>query len=60
MLQSLQNTVSEPSGTKSAIRQALMSPAGLRVVWVVVEAEEDVAGSRVGQTVIAYMGARIR
>jgi len=43
MLQSLQNTVSEPSGTKSAIRQALMSPAGLRVVWVVVEAEEDVA-----------------
>lgn len=29
MLQSLQNTVSEPSGTKSAIRQALMSPAGL-------------------------------
>ena len=43
MLQSLQNTVREPSGTKSAIRQALMSPAGLRVVWVVVEAEEDVA-----------------
>lgn len=43
MLQSLQNTVQEPSGTKSAIRQALMSPAGLRVVWVVVEAEEDVA-----------------
>lgn len=43
MLQSLQNTVSEPSGTKSAIRQALMSPAGLRVAWVVVEAEEDVA-----------------
>lgn len=43
MLQSLQNTVREPFGTKSAIRQALMSPAGLRVVWVVVEAEEDVA-----------------
>ena len=43
MLQSLQNTVQEPSGTKSAIRQALMSPAGLRVAWVVVEAEEDVA-----------------
>ncbi len=43
MLQSLQNTVSEPFGTKAAIRQALMSPAGLRVVWVVVEAEEDVA-----------------
>ena len=42
MLLSLQNTVSEPSDTKSAIRQALMSPAGLRVVWVVVEAEEDV------------------
>ena len=42
MLQSLQNTVSEPSGTKAAIRQALMSPAGLRVAWVVVEAEEDV------------------
>lgn len=43
MLQSLQNTVNEPSGTKSAIRQALMSPAGLRVAWVVVEAEEDLA-----------------
>ena len=43
MLQSLQDTVREPSGTKAAIRQALMSPAGLRVVWVVVEAEEDVA-----------------
>ncbi len=42
MLQSLQNTVHEPFGTKAAIRQALMSPAGLRVVWVVVEAEEDV------------------
>lgn len=43
MLQSLQETVREPSGTKAAIRQAMMSPAGLRVVWVVVEAEEDVA-----------------
>lgn len=42
MLQSLQNTVREPSGTKAAIRQSLMSYAGLRVVWVVVEAEEDV------------------
>ena len=42
-MQSLQDTVREPSGTKAAIRQALMSPAGLRVVWVVVEAEEDVA-----------------
>lgn len=42
MLQSLQNTVREPKGTKSAIRQALMSPAGLRSAWVVVEAEEDV------------------
>ena len=43
MLQSLQNTVSEPSDTKAAICQALMSPAGLRVAWVVVEAEEDEA-----------------
>ena len=43
MLKSLQDTVREPSGTKAAIRQALMSPAGLRVVWVVVEAEDDVA-----------------
>ena len=43
MLQSLQNTISEPSGTKAAIRQALMSPVGLRLVWVIVEAEEDVA-----------------
>lgn len=42
MLQSLQNTVQEPLSTKSAIRQSLMSPAGLRVVWVVVEAEDDV------------------
>ncbi len=43
MLLSLKDTVLEPSGTKAAIRQALMSPAGLRVVWVIVEAEEDVA-----------------
>lgn len=43
MLKSLQDTVREPSGTKSAIRQALMSPAGIRTAWVVVEAEEDVA-----------------
>ena len=43
MLRSLQDTVREPSGTKAAIRQALMSPAGLRITWVVVEAEEDVA-----------------
>lgn len=43
MLQSLQKTVREPSGTKAAIRQAMMSPSGLRMVWVVVEAEEDVA-----------------
>ena len=43
MLKSLQDTVREPSGTQSAIRQALMSPVGLRVAWVVVEAEEDVA-----------------
>lgn len=43
MLQSLKDTVLEPVGTKAAIRQAMMSPAGLRVAWVVVEAEEDVA-----------------
>lgn len=43
MLQSLKDTVLEPTGTKAAIRQAMMSPAGLRVAWVVVEAEEDVA-----------------
>ena len=43
MLQSLKETVREPSGTMSAIRQALMSSAGLRVSWVIVEAEEDVA-----------------
>ena len=42
-MKSLQDIVREPFGTKSAIRQALMSPAGLRVAWVVVEAEEDVA-----------------
>lgn len=42
MLQSLKDTVLEPVGTKAAIRQAMMSSAGLRVVWVVVEAEEDV------------------
>ena len=41
MLQSLKDTVREPSGTKSAVRQALMSPAGLRVAWIVVEAEDD-------------------
>lgn len=41
MSESLQNTVLEPSCTKAAIRQALMSPAGLRTVWVVVEAEDD-------------------
>lgn len=43
MLQSLRDTFHEPSGTKSAILQAMRSPAGIRVVWVVVEAEEDVA-----------------
>lgn len=42
MLKSLRDTVVEPAGTKSAIRQAIKSPAGLRLVWVVVEAEEDV------------------
>lgn len=40
-MQSLKDMVQEPSGTKSAIRQAMMSPAGMRLVWVVVEAEED-------------------
>ncbi|MBO4654841.1 MAG: DUF4435 domain-containing protein [Bacteroidales bacterium] len=43
MLKSLKDTVCEPSGTQSAIRQALKSPAGMRIAWVVVEAEEDVA-----------------
>lgn len=43
MLKSLRDTVCEPSGTQSAIRQALKSAAGLRIAWVVVEAEEDVA-----------------
>ena len=43
MLKSLRDTVCEPSGTQSAIRQALKSPTGLRVAWIVVEAEEDVA-----------------
>ena len=43
MAQSLQETVREPQGPKSAIRQSLMSPAGKRTVWVVVEAEDDYA-----------------
>ena len=43
MLQSLQNTVRETISTQSAIQQALRSPSGLRVVWVIVEAEEDEA-----------------
>lgn len=43
MLQSLKDSIREPSGTKSAILLALKSPAGLRVCWVVVEAEEDEA-----------------
>lgn len=43
MLQSLKDTILESTGTKAAIRQAMMSPAGLRIVWVVVEAEMDVA-----------------
>lgn len=43
MLHSLKDTILEPTGTKAAIRQAMMSPAGLRVAWVVVEAEDDVA-----------------
>lgn len=42
-MKSLKDTVCEPSGTQSAIRQALKSPAGLRIAWIVVEAEEDVA-----------------
>ena len=43
MLQSLKDTVREPSGTKSAILLALKSQTGLHKAWVVVEAEEDVA-----------------
>ena len=42
MSQSLQDTVREPSVIKSAIRQSLMSDAGLRTSWVVVEAKDDV------------------
>lgn len=42
MLRSLKDTVREPSGTKSAILQALKSPRGLHVSWIVVEAEDDV------------------
>jgi len=42
MPKSLRETVQEPSGTKAAIRQAMRSALGLRLVWVVVEAEEDV------------------
>lgn len=43
MVQSLREAYQEPSGTKAAIRLALNSPAGLRVSWIVVEGEEDVA-----------------
>lgn len=43
MVQSLREAFQEPSGTKAAIRLALKSPAGLRVSWIVVEGEEDVA-----------------
>ena len=43
MMQSLKDSVREPQGTKSAIRQAMMSPAGMRTAWVVVEAEDDYA-----------------
>ncbi len=41
MLQSLQNTVREPSYTEASIRQSLSSPAGMKTVWVIVEAEDD-------------------
>lgn len=41
MLQSLQDTVRKPSIIKAAIRQSLMSDAGLRTSWVVVEAKDD-------------------
>lgn len=43
MTKSLIDSVQEPSGTQSAIMQAMRSPAGMRVVWVVVEAEDDCA-----------------
>ena len=43
MPKSLEDSFLEPSGTKAAIRLALNSPAGLRVSWIVVEGEDDVA-----------------
>lgn len=38
----LRDVIQEPVATKSAIRLALHSNAGLNTVWVVVEAEDDV------------------
>ncbi len=43
MPKSLEDSFLEPSGTKAAIQLALNSPAGLRVSWIVVEGEDDVA-----------------
>lgn len=42
MSKSLRETVSEPIDTESAIRLALKTPNGLKVTWVIVEAEADV------------------
>lgn len=42
MSKSLRYTVSDPIDTESAIRLALKTPVGLRVTWVIVEAEADV------------------
>lgn len=42
MSKSLREAVSEPIDTESAIRLALKTPNGLRVTWVIVEAEVDV------------------
>lgn len=43
MSKSLKDTVIEPSGTKGAIHLAMLSAKGMETVWIVVEAEEDVA-----------------
>ncbi len=42
MLLSLKEATQEPKATKDAIRLALKSPVGLRLTWVIVEAEDDV------------------
>ena len=42
MAASLMSTVSMPDYTKASILMALKTPAGLRTVWIVVEAEDDV------------------